>query len=414
MDNDEHFFPSDRVRLRQRLPWLHLFRGFRIAFRGRPLLLGIVAVLLIDAGHQMIGIMPFATGTSTAGREWIDAFDESQRRSIAVDLELLSAQPIGVLQDAARHGADVVRPLWTIVRPARVLFERGHSWAQVAAAWTEVLWALLVWGVFGVAIARLAAMRFATDNSPPLRDSLRYSFSKLVSSLAAPLLPMLGVFVLWMICLAAGLFGRIPGIGPALVGVAFGLPLLLAALMTLIVLVVAAGWPLMLSSIGAEDADGFDAFSRVYSYLFSRPWYSLWLAVAALIYGSLLLTFLVTATEVLVPVSEWAVASGMGSDRVEQLLTGGGETIGVATSAVHVWRRMLGLVLVGFVTSYFWTATTIIYFLLRQSVDATALDAVSQRGIEPMTKPKDSMPLVGMAAAEQRELSGGGEMSNRE
>ena len=52
--------------------------------------------------------------------------------------------------------------------------------------------------------------------------------------------------------------------------------------MSLILLGLAVGWPLMLASIAIEDADAFDAFSRVYNYLFARPWYALFLTLLTL------------------------------------------------------------------------------------------------------------------------------------
>ena len=59
---------------------------------------------------------------------------------------------------------------------------------------------------------------------------------------------------------------------------------------------------------------------------------------------------------------------------------------------------MVGLMMVAFVYSYFWSASTIIYFLLRQSDDATDLDEVYL----PDEQERDELlPLVGVAASDQ-------------
>ena len=73
----------------------------------------------------------------------------------------------------------------------------------------------------------------------------------------------------------------------------------------------------------------------------------------------------------------------------------------MATAAAHFWQKVVSLGLVGFVVSYFWTATTIIYFLLRKSVDAMPLETVSER----VSNTVDVLPVVGVAAAEQREAN---------
>jgi hypothetical protein len=58
----------------------------------------------------------------------------------------------------------------------------------------------------------------------------------------------------------------------------------------------------------------------------------------------------------------------------------------------------VGLLVSGFLASYFWTAITVIYLLLRQVDDATDFHEVSL----PDEKETDELlPLVGVAASEQ-------------
>ena len=62
------------------------------------------------------------------------------------------------------------------------------------------------------------------------------------------------------------------------------------------------------------------------------------------------------------------------------------------------WLQGVGLLVSGFVASYFWTASTVIYLLLRQVDDATDFHEVSM----PDEKETDELlPLVGAAASEQ-------------
>lgn len=409
MQLEEQFHVSDRTKLRQWMPWLHLFRSFRIAIGLRVLVLGIVAALLIDLGGQLIAQLPFASAANPS-TGFFQPISSVTTAAHAVPPQALAVRPIETLQVSASHGEVIVRPLWTVVEPGQNLFGRNHSWPIVAVVWSRLLWALVVWGLFGVAISRMAALRFAADKPVSVRQSLRFSVEKLPAALAAPLMPLVGVGCLWLLCIVGGLIGRIPTVGPVVVGVMWWLPLLLATVMTLILLGLAAGWPLMLSSIGTEDADSFDAFSRAYSYLFSRPWYALWLMTLALLYGSLLLTFVATVLQLLMPLAEWSIASGMGVEQTRELLQQGGDSPGIATAAIRFWQKVASLGLVGFVVSYFWTATTIIYFLLRKSVDATPMDAVSER----VASQDDAVPIVGVAAAVQREAGTEAENSENE
>ena len=72
---------------------------------------------------------------------------------------------------------------------------------------------------------------------------------------------------------------------------------------------------------------------------------------------------------------------------------------GVQTCALPIlWLHVLNIVCLGVVVSLFWSATTVIYFLLRQSDDGTPLDEVYIPGPPPKAEP---LPLVGVAASQQ-------------
>jgi hypothetical protein len=58
----------------------------------------------------------------------------------------------------------------------------------------------------------------------------------------------------------------------------------------------------------------------------------------------------------------------------------------------------VGLLIAGFVASYFWTASTVIYLLLRQVDDATDFHEVA---VPEEKETDDLLPLVGVAASEQ-------------
>ena len=123
--------------------------------------------------------------------------------------------------------------------------------------------------------------------------------------------------------------------------------------MSLILLGLAVGWPLMLTSIATEDVDCFDAFSRIYNYIFARPWYALWLMILVLLYGTVLIMFVATLLVLSSHLASWAVSSGMSAEGLSLVIDGhdGKET--TATTAVILWQNLAGLVLHGFIVSYF-------------------------------------------------------------
>jgi hypothetical protein len=68
------------------------------------------------------------------------------------------------------------------------------------------------------------------------------------------------------------------------------------------------------------------------------------------------------------------------------------------TVPAGVWLNVAATLVAGFVVSYFWSATTIIYFLLRQSDDATDLKEVFMPDQEEVD---ELLPLVGVASSSQ-------------
>ena len=134
-------------------------------------------------------------------------------------------------------------------------------------------------------MTRIAAVEQATETPIAFSAALRFSLENFTSYMTAALLPVVGIGVFWLLCLVGGWIGRIPFVGPPVLGLLWGLELVFGFLMALILMAAVAGWPLMYATIGAEASDGFDAFSRSYSYVFTRPWHYLWFGLVALTYG---------------------------------------------------------------------------------------------------------------------------------
>src|SRR5262249_43103768 len=76
-------------------------------------------------------------------------------------------------------------------------------------------WFLVIWSIFGGAIARIAAVHVARDEKISVRQAMGFSSNKLLSFIFAPLIPVLILFVIGVVLAAAGwLFFHIPILGP--------------------------------------------------------------------------------------------------------------------------------------------------------------------------------------------------------
>ncbi|HTI52547.1 MAG TPA: hypothetical protein VL475_16400, partial [Planctomycetaceae bacterium] len=288
---------------RRVLPWLHLTRAFWIAIDLRKLLLAAAGLLLTSAGSLVFDQLPFgrAVTEQSAGRDldserWPWQWSLEYRLSLRDDGTGGNAlsQFRGVLDhpgttalEALGNWRIVLHPLRAISDPAGRIF-RGYSQStEVADAVTRLLWALIVWSIFGGAIGRIAAVQFARDQQVGIRRALGFSLQRFFGYLSAPLLPLGGIAALWGLCVIGGWLGRLPGgVGETVLGVLWGLELIFGLMMAVVLIGLAAGWPLMFATIGVEGTDGFDGLSRMYNYVFERPLYYLWQVTLTLIYGS--------------------------------------------------------------------------------------------------------------------------------
>jgi hypothetical protein len=393
-------------------PWVRLFRVFRTAIDLRMLTLSCVALVALSVGDSIFRNLPFApeknASESHAAYEW-------DRPAAENPIELpgrVVHNPWGLLTTIAARWERLLQPARTVLEPARTILHPEASWSEKALAWTRLLWALCVWAVLAGAMTRIAAVEQATDAPMAFAGALQFSLENFSSYMTAALLPVVGIGAFWLLCMIGGWIGRIPYIGQPVLGLLWGLELAFGFLMALILIAAVAGWPLMYATIGVEASDGFDAFSRSYSYVFTRPWHYLWFGIVALTYGAFVTTFISLVASLVVYLSAAGVASGLGATRTAGLLIGSPDSVGgpgfvsSATTAstsvgmlfASAWLQIVGLLVAGFTVSFFWTASTVIYLLLRQVDDATDFREV----FPPPSEEKDELrPFVGVAASDQ-------------
>ena len=422
----ENTIPLEAIRYRRVFPWLHLFRAFWIAVDIRKMLLAGFALIAIAAGGWVFDQLPFSpmqlnprdsANANVQRWPWQESLDYDLWHGGDALSELRGglSDPWNTLQRISRNWQLVLRPLKVMLEPAEALFRANATWSQLAYGLSRLVWALCVWTIFGGAIGRMAAVEFARDQRIGVGTALKFSLWRFLDYFSAPMLPLIAVAAVWGLCAAGGALGRIPVAGEIIVGVLWGVGLMFGFLMALILIGLAAGWPLMFATVSVEATDGFDGLSRAYNYVFERPWLYFWYALVTMVYGSLVIFCVWMMGELIVFLAGWALTWGMGYEAAARLFadaprlmasavpTTGATTTGSLTWGTHLvggWLRLMAVLVVGFVHSYFWVSTTIMYFLLRRSVDANDLDEIH---FDDEQQPDDLLPLVGTAAVNMAE-----------
>src|SRR5690606_3766975 len=124
----------------------------------------------------------------------------------------------------------------------------GPSWLLMAHPvyfFIFLVFFLIVWGLFGGAIARIAAVHAARDEKISIRAALKFSGGKLLSFVFAPIIPLLIIVGIGFLVFLGALVGNIPFIGPILIGLTFFLALAAGIVMTLVLLGLIGGFNLM-------------------------------------------------------------------------------------------------------------------------------------------------------------------------
>jgi len=173
-----------------------------------------------------------------------------------------------------------------------------------AIAWIFVV---AIWALFGGAISRIATVEIATDDRIGLSEAFRFALKKYREYILAPVLAVAFIafmsFLIWL----GMLVSSIPWLGTViLVIIIFPLVILAAFIITLIVVGLLFGFPLMWPTVSAEGSDSFDALSRAYSYLYSRPWKYIWYNLVAMLYALACLIFICLFFHFSVNVMQWA------------------------------------------------------------------------------------------------------------
>jgi hypothetical protein len=359
-------------------PWLILVRAARVALMMRVILLALLGVAATNGGWQLIESSPLGNPAirelDELPRSWTYAPRAVQRH----DSDDGSSMAIQV---KSTYGPLAAAWRW-LVQPFNRLLQSTDWQAQTALALAGA-WSVAVWGLFGGAIARIAAVNLTYGETIGPLAALRASARKWRSTVGAPLLVALAVLLLALPLALAGLLFRFDVLA-LLLGLAWIVALVAGAALAIVAIGLAFGWPLMWSTVAVERTDAFDAISRGFAYLFQRPLHLLFYVVVASLLGMLAqvaVEFAVTAVTVATDV---AVSVGAGEGRLGDLGVdgaGAGQHVSdvgaIGGAAIQFWTGVLRAAAAYFPLAYFWPASTAIYLLLRRGVDVAELTDVA-------------------------------------
>jgi hypothetical protein len=340
----------------------------------------------------------------------------------------------------------LAEPLEKFLSPIAFLFESNANFGVRLYLFFLIIWFLLVWAFFGGVITRMAIVQMAGKEGGGLRDAVRFVKARYLSYFSSPIVPILLIFAVVLGCILFGLFALIPGFGDIVVsGLLWWIPIGAGFVMALLI-VGLVGYPLMYTTLSAEGSDTFDALSRSYNYVYESPWHYIWYGFVSVVYGVVVVCFVVFMSSLMVYLGKWGVGQAPFSKQwnrspeylfvyaptsfgwrelmlqdspaaiTPNLSYGPGDRLQyipvnsdasskymaeftwynqAGAGMVGFWVTLFFMLMLGFSYSYFWTASSMIYLLMRKKVDEVEVDEIytEEEDFEkPAPSPKLSTP----------------------
>jgi hypothetical protein len=242
-------------------------------------------------------------------------------------------------------------------------------------------WFLFIWSIFAGAINRTAAYRIARDESITLKEGLNFGVQTWTNHFLAIVFVAIFVAAAYFMCVFGGFICQIPYVGELLLVLGFIFILVAAFLITLLLAGLVFGFNMISSAIGVDKVDSFDAISRSYSYVLGRPWQALLYTFLPFLF----LLFFLAFGKIFLDVALGAIGMGMGGKFTSiseyANLKGSWEVIAnlpwtmkVSAVVLKVFIFLTKIFIIATAITYWLSAKTKAYFLLRKEVDGDEVE----------------------------------------
>ena len=403
-----------------------IFQTFRMSIQPTKLIITSVALAVIClAGWIMDFSKTVAVERDNEGRivetELNIYMTDADRSEVVSEIEKLrqNGQSSGVFSTmwhfAAKQFHGAVDSVFALDLPGLIGyiadFFKAVGWAlRYQSVYCIIFFIIMlaVISVSGGAVCRIAALQFARGEKPGLTEALRFSTKRFVNFYTTPLAPISIIIFIGIFIFLLGLAGNIPRAGELIVGLGMPLALFAGVLVAVIVIGAVAGLNLMFPAVAYDGSDCFDAISRSFSYVYARPWRMVVYTAIATVYGSICYTFVRLFAFLSLWITRWLLQLGLwadnGSQEVNKLaaiwpkpefryLLGSSSqattnwTESIAAFLVYLFLLVIVGLVVSFIISFYFSANTIIYSLMRKTVDNTALEDIYMQFDEAEVEP---------------------------
>ncbi len=345
------------------------------------------------------------------------AFEAAMHHKLALLNELVVAAVnlnlgLGALMP---HGDGPVAADSSVVGVSRKLVVDMPCWLFTNHKWFVVAYgigAFFLWACLGGALTRMAAVHATRDDRASFAEALRFGIRRWFAFVIAPVAPLLLVLLIIGLLIAGGWVMNL-WVVDVLGALFFPLALIAGLCATFIVILLAASINQLYPAIAVESTDAFDAISRAFGYVRGKPWRTILYNGVALLYGSITYLFLSVVVYFTLMFTRSAVALGYyrspnGVDQFDAIMPD--PAVGnllpsvdwhmldwsgkVAGCLIQMWVWLVVALLVAFGISFYTSAGTWVYLLLRRAADGTELGDLYVEGPPPDEGPGEPQAMA--------------------
>jgi hypothetical protein len=260
--------------------------------------------------------------------------------------------------------------------------------------------------IAGGAVCRTAALQFAQGQKPGMTEATRYSLKKFRSYFSSPLTPVCFIIACALLIFILGVLVTIPfGIGEVIMIIFVPLTFVFGIVITILLIGAIAGFNLMFPAIAYEGTDSFGAMNNSFCYIYKKPWRMAFYTTIATVYGAICYAFVRFFVFLLLWITHQSMQFGSKLvSSISNLFNKESDVLskfsaiwpepsfqnlfGVAMAepvgsmqiftfyVMHVIIWIFVLLLASFIMSFYFSANSIIYALMRNQVDNTPMNDI--------------------------------------
>ena len=381
-----------------------IFQAFRISIQPTKLILALCALTLICLTGWVMDLASQSVVVARSGTTELDVYarpitephervvpfaDTGSRTGVFAALWTFAAQHLhAAVQSLFKVNIDAVLRNIVACFASLVWAFRFHP------AYSIIFFAiaLAVLSVAGGAICRITALQFAGAERPGLREAVWFGLRKFTAFFTAPLTPMIIILVIGATIILLGAWGNIPYVGELTAGLLLPLAFAVATVITVIAIGVVGGFSLMFPTIAYEDSDCFDAISRSFSYVYNKPWRMGLYMIIAFVYGAICYLFVRFFSFLVLWTTHTFLQLGFAYQNRKLhaiwpepafpdffgagVATPTNWSTSISSALICFWVLVVIGLVVSFVISFYFSASTIIYALMRNRVDLIPIEEV--------------------------------------